>query len=205
MKTSFAILATIIGTAAFVPYLRDIVGLKTKPHFYTWLIWSITLGTSVAGIWYGGGGGWGALNLTVGFFLALVVVLFSLRYGTTNVRRSDTVVLIIAALGVLISWRLRQLLPAVILASAIDFLGYLPTFRKSYEDPWDETLITWVAFLFSAIFSVLALREYNLLTTFYLVTITIANIILLFICLRRRPLVPKPLRATGAWVGSNPD
>ncbi|HEY6332414.1 MAG TPA: hypothetical protein VI756_24025 [Blastocatellia bacterium] len=195
MKTFFAIAATLVGTAAFVPYLKDIVELKTKPHFYTWLIWSITLGTSAAGIWYGGGG-WGGLNLTVGFLLALVVVLFSLKYGITNIRRSDTVVLTIAAVGILISWRLRQPLPAVILASVIDFLGYLPTFRKSYEQPWDETLITWFAFTFSAIFSILGLREYNLLTTFYLVTITCANIILLAICLRRRPLVPKPAPAT---------
>lgn len=57
IKIILAIISTVVAIAlAFVPYLRDIFRRKTKPHTYTWLIWTITQGTAVAGLWYGGGG-----------------------------------------------------------------------------------------------------------------------------------------------------
>lgn len=190
LKIFFTIIAAIIGVIAFIPYLRDIFLLKTKPHVYTWLIWVITQGTAVLGIWYGGGG-WGALNLTVGIVFAFVVFLFSIKYGTKNITKSDTVVLIAALLAILVWWQLDQPLISVIMVTVIDVVGYVPSFRKSYEEPWSETLTSWILFSVSNVFAMLALSQYNLLTLTYLVSISFANLMLFTICLVRRPYVPK--------------
>jgi hypothetical protein len=107
MKIFFTVIATVVGTAAFFPYLKDIFLRKTKPHTYTWLIWTMTQGTAVVGIWYGGGG-WGGLNLTAGTFLVAGVFFFSLRYGTKNITRSDTIILIVALLAIVAWWQLHQ-------------------------------------------------------------------------------------------------
>ncbi len=191
LKIFFTIIAAVIGVLAFIPYLRDIFLLKTKPHAYTWLIWVITQGTAVLGIWYGGGR-WGALNLTVGIVLAFVVFLFSLKYGTKNITKSDTAILIAALLAILVWWQLDQPLISVIMVSAIDVIGYFPSFRKSYQEPWSETLTSWILFSVSNVFAMLALSQYNLLTLTYLVSISFANLMLFTICLARRPHVPKP-------------
>jgi uncharacterized membrane protein YbhN (UPF0104 family) len=41
MKTSIAIVAALLAIAGNVPYLRDIIQKKVKPHPYTWLVWTI--------------------------------------------------------------------------------------------------------------------------------------------------------------------
>lgn len=191
VKIIFTVLATIIGTAAFFPYLRDIFSLKTKPHAYTWLIWAITQGIAVVGIWYGGGG-WGALNLVVGAFLTMAVFLFSLKYGTKNITRSDTAILIAALFAIVIWWQFDQPLISVIMVSAIDVIGYIPSFRKAYQEPWSETLVSWAGFFISNIFAVLALKEYNLLTVTYLAAVTTANVAFSSMCFFRRRFVTRP-------------
>lgn len=189
-KIILSIIATVIGVAAFLPYLRDTFSLKTKPHVYTWLIWAITQGTAVFGIWYGGGG-WGALNLTVGTLFVVAVSLFSLKYGTKNITKSDTAILLAALSAIIVWWQLGEPLISVMMVSAIDVIGYIPSFRKSYQEPWSETLISWILFSVSNIFAILALKEYNLLTVTYLAAITTANIALFFVCFFRRQFIPK--------------
>ncbi len=191
IKTIFTITATVIGVAAFVPYIKDIFLLKTRPHVSTGRGWAITQGTAVLGIWYGGGG-WGALNLTVGTFFAVAVFLFSLKYGSKNITKSDTAILIAAFLAILVWWQLDQPLISIIMVTVIDIIGYVPSFRKSYEEPWSETLISWILFPASNIFAMLALAEYNLLTMFYFALITIASIGIFLTCLLRRQLILKP-------------
>lgn len=191
LKLLFSIIATAIGVAAFFPYLRDTFSRRTKPHPYTWLIWGITQGTAVAGIWHGGGG-WGALNLMVGTVFVIIVFLVSLKYGTRNITKSDTVILIAALIAIVVWWQLDQPLIAVIMISAIDVIGYVPSFRKSYQEPWSEYLVTWIAFCVANVFTIWALGEYNLLTTTYLITITAANLSFLLFCVYRRQFVPKP-------------
>jgi len=191
IKLILTIIATLIGVIAFFPYLRDTFSLKTKPHAYTWLVWAITQSTAVFGIWYGGGG-WGALNLTIGTLFVIAVFLFSLKFGTKNITKSDTSILIAALLAIVVWWQLKQPLISILMVSVIDVIGYVPSFRKSYQEPWSETLISWILFSASNLFAILALKEYNLLTVTYLAAITSANIGLFFVCYFRRRFVPKP-------------
>ena len=191
MKTFFAVIAAVIGVAAFYPYLRDTFSLKTKPHAYTWLIWTITQGTATAAIWYGGGG-LGGLNLAICTFLIASVFFFSLRFGTKNITKADTAVLVAALVAIIFWWRLHEPVLAVLMVSLIDILGYIPSFRKSYREPWSETLVSWAAFVVSDIFALLALREYNLLTMTYIISIAVSNAALVFFCLSRRRSLPPP-------------
>lgn len=189
MKTILTIIATVIGLAGFFPYLKDIFLHRTKPHSYTWLIWALTQGTAVAGIWYGGGG-WGGLNLALGTLMVVVVFLFSLKYGTKNITKSDTVVLIAAVGAIIVWWQLQQPVLAVLMVSAIDALGYIPSLRKSYQEPWSETIASWLMFAVSDIIALFALEAYNVLTMSYLITITAANILLFAVCMWRRKKIP---------------
>jgi len=191
IKLILAILATVVLIGgAFLPYLRDIFRGKTKPHAYTWLVWTITQGTAVAGL-IKGKGGWGALTLIIGIVFCFLIFLLSLKYGTRNITKSDTVVLVAALSAIVAWWQLENPLLAIFMVSVIDVLGYIPTFRKTFEEPWTETAISWAVFSLVNILIIFALSEYNLLTLTYLVTITFANFTLLAICLIRRRVIPK--------------
>lgn len=189
IKIIFAISSTTISLVwGFLPYIKDIFQGRTKPHAYTWLIWTITVGTGVASLWYGGGG-WGGLALGIGALLIFLVFLLSLKYGTRNITKSDTAILALALSAIVVWWKLDNPFLAVLMVTLADVLGYFPSFRKTFEDPWSETMSSWIAFTLSGILSVLALNEYNLLTMTYLVITLFANVILIAICLIRRRTV----------------
>ena len=191
IKLFFAISASLIFFVSYVPYFRDIFAKKTKPHAYTWLVWAITQGTVAMGVWYGGGK-FGFISFAVAVPLVVLVFLFSLHYGTRNITKADTSALVVALLAIVVWWQLRQPLVAVFMVTAIDLIGYFPTFRKSFEEPWSETMSSWTGFIIGNYLTILALDKYNVLTLTYLIAINFANIALVAICLMRRRVIKKP-------------
>lgn len=192
IKIIFSAISVIIGIWAFFPYFKDIILKQTTPHVFTWLIWIITQGTATAGIWFGNGGV-GAIGLTTGTFLVVIIFFMSLRNGKKDITKSDIVVLAIALSAIMIWWLLNNPVLAVLLVSVINVIGFIPTFRKSYNHPWTETALTWGSFVVANIFAVLALESYNLLTLSYLISISLADMALLIFLLIRRRHIPKPL------------
>ena len=189
IKLILSILASLLLVfAGDTIYLRDIFSGKIKPHVYTWLIWSITQGVALLGLLYGKGG-WGGLALSISTLFVFIIFLVSLKYGTRNITKFDTITLIIALLAIIVWFQIHNPLLAVIMVSAIDFLGYIPSFRKTFYEPWTEAVFPWAIFFFANLFIIFSLSEYNLLTLTYLVTIETANLILIGICLTRREVV----------------
>ncbi len=191
-KTYAAIGAVIIGNASFLPYLIGILKRETQPHAYTWLIWAITQGTAAAGLFYGGGGlvSYGLLLSSV---LVFLIFLLSLKYGTKNIRKSDAIVLIAALAAIMVWWQLDNPVLAVVMVSAIDGIGYVPTYRKLLQQPWSENITSWVGFLVSYLLALASLLEYNALTVTYLITIFIASALLVVLALVGRMRIPKPV------------
>lgn len=175
---------------AFYPYFRDIHKKITRPHPYTWLILSITQGVGTVSIIFGGGG-LGAVYLGIGTIFNLIIFLLSLHHDTKNITRSDVIVLIIALIAIAIWWLLDNPVVAIAVISAIDVLSYIPTFRKTYLKPYQETIQTWLLFAVANIFSLLALDNYNFLTLAYLMSLTSANILLVFWLVWRRQIIPQ--------------
>ena len=188
IKLILAIISIIIGVGACYPYLRDIFSNKTKPHAYSWLIWAITQGVAFAGILHGGGA-WGVASDGAFTLLAVLLFMLSFKYGTKNITKSDTVILIFALLSIVVWVQLDQSLLAVIMVTIIDVLGYIPTIRKTYIDPWSETLESWFAFAISNLLSLFALSEYNAITLTYVGVVLVVNMVISTVCfLRRRKL-----------------
>ncbi len=192
IKLLFALFSATITVVGYVPYLKDIFQKRTKPHVYTWVVWAITQGTAAVALWVGGGNA-AVISLTAGTCLVVIVVFLSLKYGTKNITRSDTITLILALLAIVVWWRLKDPLPSVLMVSAIDGLGYIPTLRKSFNAPWSETLSFWAAMILAALFALLSSSEYNLLTMTYLATLIIANTAVFILCVVRRKSIPQPI------------
>jgi len=189
LKFLFSLVAAfLLVVGGDFPYIRDIFRGRTKPHAYTWLIWTITQGVALLGLFYGKGG-WGSWALLIGTLFVFFIFLLSLKYGTKNITKFDTVILIVALLAVVVWFQLDNPLLAVIMVSIIDFLGYVPSFRKAFQEPWTETVISWVMFFVANTFIIFSLAEYNPLTLTYMLTIEAANLTLIIICLARRRVV----------------
>jgi hypothetical protein len=192
VKIIFAILSALFSIGAYFPYLKDMLAGKTKPHVYTWLIWTLTTSTATAGLWHGGGG-YAAVSQTIATILTFIFFLLSFKYGTKNITLGDTILLLLASAAIFVWWFLHNPLLAVLMVAAIDAIGYIPTFRKSFEEPWSESILSWVLFNLGIAFSLLALAQYNLLTLPVLLMSFVANSILIAICFFRRAAVETPI------------
>ena len=190
LKLVSAIIAVSSLTIGFYPYCRDIFKRRTTPHLYTWLIWSFTQGTATAASWYGGGK-FNALTFAIGTVLVIAVFFLSFKYGTKNITRSDTVLLIVALLAIIVWWQMGNPLIAVLMVTLIDAIGYIPTFRKSYAEPWSETLSYWVLMVVANIFTIASSAQYNFLTVTYAAVLLIANGTVWMICFFRRRTLKK--------------
>ncbi len=177
------ILGAIAAILAFVSsfiYIRDIFRGNSKPHTYTWLIWTIVtwiafLGQAVSG---GGPGAWatGASALLTTFTLIL-----SLKgnYGTKDITNFDKVCLAFALVSILPWLLVDSILWSVILASLIDVIGFFPTMRKTWYAPKSESLPSmWVDFVKHTL-SIMAMRNYSLLTWLYPAAVLLTKVIII--------------------------
>ena len=149
---------------------------------YTWLIWAITQGTATVAILYGGGN-FEALSTAVGTIFVIVIFLLDFKYGTRNVTKNDTVLLILALLALFVWWQLHNPVLAVLMITGIDAIGCIPTIRKTLEEPWSETPSFWILMAIVNILMILSATQYNFFTMVYVVMLLVANITIWTICL----------------------
>ncbi|MDD5341165.1 MAG: hypothetical protein PHC97_01875 [Patescibacteria group bacterium] len=90
-----------------------------------------------------------------------ITALLSIKYGEGGWSGFDKFCLTGSALG-LVLWAItRQPIVALVITIFIDFLGALPTMKKSWHDPKSENKLTWLIFSIGTLFSVLAINKIN--------------------------------------------
>jgi hypothetical protein len=138
-----------------------------------------------------GGGKFGSFSLIVGMVLLFTIFLLSFKFGTKDITRSDKIVLALALIAIVIWWQLDNPILALLMVSAIDGSGYIPTLRKSFKDPWSETISFWAIMSVVDILSLLAIAEYNVLTVTYLAMSLVLNMAVVLVCVSRRQVIKK--------------
>jgi hypothetical protein len=74
------LLAGVVGVADTIPYVRDTVRGRTRPHRGTWLIWSI-LAIVVCRSQRADGGSWSLIMAAAQAILTSIIFLLSIRRG----------------------------------------------------------------------------------------------------------------------------
>lgn len=184
LSMALALLGSVLANISFVPYFFDIIKGRTRPHAVSWLIWSITQGVGAAALWEGGAT-FAAIGVTLTTVLVLGIFLLSFIKGSRKISPADAVVLSLAVFA-LIGWALLDHpVWAVLLASFIELLGFIPTYIKAYKEPASEHFPSWLIYCVGMTLMLITLPEYTLLTTVYLATMTVASFVLIFILLLR--------------------
>ena len=188
LKTVIALISVAMTIFGYSFYFRDIFAGKTKPHAYSWLVWA-TL-TSIA--FFGqitddaGAGAWVTATTAV---VSFVIFGLALSKGEKDVTKSDKVFLSASFLAI-VPWLLtKDPLISIILVTAIDFLGFLPTIRKSIKKPYEETLIHYVFAGLKFLLAIVALDNYTLVTWLYPASLVLANwIFIVLLVVQRKKL-----------------
>ena len=187
-KTIFAIASLISGIAIFIPYYISILKKEAKPHLFSWTTWGILTGIGFISS-LSEGGDKGAWIFALESILCLSVAVYALVKGEKNKTRIDYVFFISAIIIMFTYAFTKNAVLSVSLAAIIDFLAFLPTFRKSYLKPYDEPSLSYFFSFLSYLLSLGALQAYSFVTLFFPSTLVITNgVFVLFLLIRRKTI-----------------
>lgn len=174
VKTVISILAVVLTFVGYVPYTRDVLKGKTKPHIFSWFIWGISTFVIYALQVKAGGGSGSWVTLSVAIIM-LFIFFLAFKYGEKDIKNIDIAFLVSALLALFFWFFVEQPIVSMVLLTAVDVLGFLPTIRKSWNNPESETLSTYAINGFRHALSVFALAEYNLITVLFPATWAFIN------------------------------
>jgi len=185
LKVILGTIAVIIALISYVPYFRDIFQGKTKPHAYSWLVWSILTGTAFFGqvIYKAGAGAWVTGITSLACF---IIFLFALKKGEKNITYSDKLSLFGAFIALILWYLTSSPLTSIILIIIIDIFGFYPTFRKSYHKPNEETMLTFFLNGLKFLIAIIALQNYSVITYLYPASLVVSNWIFVGLLIIRR-------------------
>lgn len=191
IKEILGAVATMIALISYVPYLRDVLANKTKPHMFTWLIWgTLTLVAFLGQIsGHAGPGAWPAGITTILCFSIFFMALFR---GNKNIAKLDFLMLAGACLSLFLWFFVKQPTLSIILVTLTDMLGFVPTIRKSWHKPQEETVSTFALSAVKHFISLFAIRNYSLITTLYPAYLVVANVLFVSLLISRRKVVFSP-------------
>lgn len=188
---TIGLIAFFISVAGSALYFISIFKGDTKPHLFTWLVFSIltSIGFFAQLSDKAGPGAWatGATALS-----CIATALLALKYGESSRSRSDYIALLFSLFAI-VPWLLtKDPLLSVILISLIDTIGLYPTLRKAWNAPYSENLSSFSLANLKFLVALLAIENFTLVTVLYPVTIIAGNSVLILECLWRRRVVLKP-------------
>lgn len=168
IKIILGAVAALLALFSSYLYIRDIFRGNSKPHTYTWLIWTIVTAIAFLGQWVSGGGAgsWatGVAALVTGFTCVLSL---HHKYGTKDITNFDKVCLVLALVSVL-PWLLaKSILLSVIFATAIDLIAFFPTMRKTWYAPKSESLESMYVDAIKHSLSIYAMGSYSFINIIY--------------------------------------
>lgn len=183
-----SLITIVLAFVAYIPYVRDILSGKTKPHTFTWLVWALAVSIS-AGLQIVGGAGVGAWPTITMAVVSIIIFIVSIKKGSKEITKLDVVFFILALISLFLWIVVDQPVWSVILVVTTDILGFAPTIRKSWNAPYSETLSTYEVTAVRHGLSILALQKFNILTVLYPVAWTVANIGFSLILIMRRKVI----------------
>ena len=169
--------AIVLTVVAYVPYIKAIRAAQVKPHFFSWLIWSLT--TSIVFFAQlaaeGGAGAWPTgVSAVITFYVAWLALVLRSDFTTT---KADWVFLVAALLSLPAWFFTDDPLWSVVILTAVDALGFGPTLRKVWARPQEESFWFYAMFAVRSGLSMLALATLSVTTVLFPAAMMVACVL----------------------------
>jgi hypothetical protein len=184
-KAVFGYLTFALSLASNTPYIISMLRGKTRPHIFTYALWALMTGINAAGQ-YAAHAGFGTISAAITAFFCLVIFVLALKQGERVITKLDWTCLVIGLLAIPAWYVTADPLPAVAIATFIDAMAYVPTFRKSYHKPHEEMASAYLIANARHVASIFAMASLSLTTLLYPVTLFTFNFVLIGMLLWRR-------------------
>ncbi len=176
MKQTLGIITIFLALIGYIPYLRDTFAGKTKPHVVSWFLWTIVSFLAFGLQWSKGAGAGAYANFAMGL-ICLILFVKSFKTGTKNIVTADVISFVMAVVAIFLWLVIDQPVWSIILVVLIDIFSFVPTFIKSWDKPWQETLFTWVLSIIRQLLVLISLQSFNFVTALFPLYAFVANIL----------------------------
>jgi hypothetical protein len=189
-KLAFGIMSIIPAVLAYFFYFRDMFAGKTKPHTFSWLIWG-TLAANGFFAQIGAHAGFGAWVTGLTAAASLAIFCFALHKGDTELTRFDWLLLVLALLGFVLLFVVKDRDVALGITLFALSAGFAMTLHKVYRHPRQEAAKAFVLNTIKFVPGILALGSFSFLTVAYpFVALVGKAAIAWLIIVRRKQLAP---------------
>lgn len=155
-----------------------------------WILWSILSGINYI-IQINHQAGPGAWGLGISTIMCFCIFLLAFKKGTKTIVLLDWYCFTGAIIGIILWLYTGNPVASVILTSIVATLSFIPTIRKSWYKPHEETLLTFIINVVKWTAALLVVTEFNFFTAFYLIWVTVMNSTLALIIIIRKRLINK--------------
>ncbi|MES2223959.1 MAG: hypothetical protein V4469_03440 [Patescibacteria group bacterium] len=186
IKVVFGIVSSVVAGVSFIPYLVSILKGEVRPHFFTWIVWSILL-IIITLIQFQGNAGPGFWGMAVTTITTIFIAVYSWFFGERSGSFFDWVCFLFSLIAIPVWLFVEDPTVAACLASVIDLVAFWPTVSKSWRDPYSENLIYYIAWLVKYPAAYFALTTLNVANAIYPVLWTFVGVAFVgFLIYRRR-------------------
>lgn len=153
----------IIGTLVLsivspISYTKSIIAGESKPHRITrFIVWLVSI-AGILGVWHSTNTS-GKIFALIFLARATYLLLMSLKFGVGGSTKLDKICLGIGILAIIAYAFTNNALLTILLGITADFIGYIPTFVKTYRKPKSEDPIFFGIEGVAALFGVFAVWE----------------------------------------------
>lgn len=187
LKFIFGILSSIFTFTGLIPYFLNVNKRIIYPHNLSWLGWAfITMIGALAML--SSGSKWAVLILFANSLSCVVVVLFSIykKVGVWSTTKYDYLFFILGIIGIIL-WQLFSIpLLAILCCVIADLCFGIPTIIKVYRNPKSENYLAWLSCFLAGLFSIFALKDFQITESLYPFYLFIFDTIVLLIILIKK-------------------
>ncbi|GAB0175301.1 MAG: hypothetical protein HHAS10_11800 [Candidatus Altimarinota bacterium] len=186
LEIFFAFLSSILVVGGNIPYYSDILRGRSYPHPITFGIWTILVGFNTYVIFLSG-----EFLALIPSLLMLVSNFVFIIFGIIHFKRIqinwfDWFCLILALFMISYWFFSKNITNTVIITITVDFVAYLPAFKKGWIAPWSETTISYFIPGITQVFTLLSIEKVTFENSLFWIYLFIANITFVLLVLSRR-------------------
>jgi hypothetical protein len=166
-----------------IPYIISIRRGDTRPNRVTWGVWT-TIGCILLGSYQAIGATHTRWMLIAQIISQFVITCYAFKYSQGRWQRLDLICLAGAGLSLVLWWRSGSPLVALLMNTAMDLLGAVPTIHKLYLDPKSEDLGFWTISFVATVLNFLAIEHFAVSFVVFPLYLLILNITILTLITR---------------------
>lgn len=144
IKFTLGIIAGCVSLTAYLIYFRSILKGESKPSRVTWWIWTF-MGGILALSYYFSGARDTIWSPIVEFIGPLITALLAIKYGEGGIEDKTDILCFAGGVLSIILWAISGSPEIALITNlAVDTFAIIPTIKKSFLRPHQESLPAWV-------------------------------------------------------------